>query len=61
MPQQRRLPFPEETALEDLWEHFPEANRQELVALYARWLAQLAIELSRPARGKERVDEKTCG
>jgi len=48
MPQQRRLPFPEETALESLWEHFPEPNRQELVALYARLLARLAIELSRP-------------
>ena len=61
MPQQPRLPFPAETALEDLWEHFPEPNRQELVALYARLLAQLAIELSRPTSGKERVDEKTNG
>jgi len=48
MPQQRRLPFPEETALESLWEPCPEANRQELVALYARLLARLAIELSQP-------------
>ena len=61
MPQQRRLPFPEETALEDLWEHFPEPNRQELVVLYARLLAQVAIERSRPASGKERVDEKPNG
>ena len=52
MPQQQRLPFPEETALEDLWEHFPEVNRQELVALYARLLAQLAIELSQPCEPK---------
>ena len=52
MPQQRKLPFPEETALEDLWEHFPEPNRQELVALYARLLAQLAIELSQPCERK---------
>jgi len=52
MPQQRRLPFPEETALEDLWEHFPEANRQELVALYARLLAQIAIELSQACERK---------
>ena len=61
MPQQRRLPFPEETALEDLWEHFPAANRQELVALYARLLAQLAIELSPSSSRKERVDENTGG
>ena len=61
MPQQRRLPFPEETVFESLWEHFPAANRQELVALYARLLAQLAIECSQPASGKERVDEKSGG
>ena len=57
MPRQRKLPFPEETALEDLWDHVPEANRQELVALYARLLAQLAIECCSPASDKEGVDE----
>ena len=61
MSRQRRLPFPEETALERLWEHFPEANRQELVAHYARLLARLAREYCRPASGKERGDEQSGG
>ena len=59
MPRQRRLPFTEETALEDLWDQFPEANRQELIVLYARLLAQFAIECCRPAGEQEDVDEST--
>ena len=61
MSRQRKLPFPEEPAFEELWEQFPGASRQELVAHYARLLARLARESRNPARGEERVDDPCHG
>ena len=59
MHKQRTLPLTDEVALDCLWEQFPEPNRQELVTLYARLMARVAIELSKPSSRKDRVDEQT--
>jgi hypothetical protein len=61
MSRQQKLPFPEEPALEVLWDQFPAASRQELVMHYARLLARLARESRRPANREERVDEPSHG
>ena len=59
MHKQRTLPLTDEIPLDGLWEHFPEPNRHELVTLYARLMACVAIELSKPSSRKGRADEKT--
>jgi len=61
MSRQRKLPFPEEPALEALWDQFPTARRQELVMHYARLLARLAREFRRPAHREERANEPSHG
>ena len=66
MNKQRTLPLTDQAALESLWEHFPEPNRDELVKLYAQLIARVAVGLSRPVTTltstltrKESVDERT--
>ncbi len=61
MHKQRTLPLAEEISLETIWEHLPQRNRQELVTLYARLMAHVAIEGCKSSSNKEPVDEKTNG
>ena len=50
---QRRLPLDEENVLEGLWEQFPQAQRDQVIAHYGRWIAA-ALDQERTARTGEK-------
>ncbi len=58
---QKRLPLEDEDALESMWETFSQAQREEVIAHYAR-LIVAAMDNEAALDGKETIhDENTDG
>ena len=56
---QRRLLLDEQSLLEGLWERFSQAQREQVLTHYGRWIAA-ALDQERAAReGEKSDDEKT--
>ncbi len=56
---QRRLLLDEQSLLEGLWERFSQAQREQVLTHYGRWIGA-ALDQERAAReGEKSDDEKT--